>query len=68
TDDQGSVDYNLSLSSERAEAVKLYLEQVGIVETRLNYFGYGETKPKQTNQTEKGRASNRRVEIIILKP
>lgn len=68
TDDQGSVDYNLSLSSERAEAVKLYLEEVGIVETRLNYFGYGETKPKQTNQTEKGRASNRRVEIIILKP
>ena len=68
TDNQGESDYNKVLSTERAMAVKDYLIEVGINESRLFSRGFGENKPIETNNTEQGRAKNRRVEVIILKP
>jgi outer membrane protein OmpA-like peptidoglycan-associated protein len=68
TDNQGELNYNQTLSSERAMAVKDFLLEVGINESRLYSIGFGEEKPIETNETEQGRAKNRRVEVIILKP
>ncbi|MEO1051913.1 MAG: OmpA family protein [Bacteroidota bacterium] len=67
TDGKGSDDYNLNLSQGRAEAVVAYLADNGINGYRLEAKGYGETKPVATNDTEEGRAINRRVEFTVLK-
>lgn len=64
TDDQGSDDYNLTLSQRRAETVVKYLELFGIDAGRLTPKGYGESKPVMPNTTEEGRAKNRRVELV----
>lgn len=64
TDDRGSDDYNLRLSGERAESVRTYLTQRGVVGTRMTARGYGETRPIDTNRTAAGRAANRRVEFV----
>jgi len=64
TDDRGSDDYNLRLSGERAEAVRTYLGQQGVPGTRMSARGYGETRPIDTNRTDAGRATNRRVEFV----
>ncbi len=61
TDNQGSEEYNLSLSQRRAEAVKAYLVQRGIPEYRITTTGYGESQPVSDNDTEEGRRLNRRV-------
>jgi len=66
TDDQGTDEYNLSLSDNRARAVFDYLVQKGIASQRMNYKGYGESMPESSNQTEEGRALNRRTEITII--
>lgn len=66
TDSHGSVDYNLRLSHSRAKAVVDYLISKGIDSKRLQYKGYGKSKPIDTNTTEEGRARNRRVELKIL--
>ncbi len=66
TDTQGTPQYNQTLSEERAKAVNDYLVQNGIDQVRLTYKGYGETKPITTNDTEEGRAQNRRTEITII--
>lgn len=67
TDDQGKDDYNMKLSKNRSETVSNYLQLFGIDKKRLVTKGFGETKPIATNDTEEGRAQNRRVELIKLK-
>lgn len=67
TDAMGKDADNLVLSQDRANAVRLYLINEGHVDaTRLKAVGYGESKPVATNDTEEGRALNRRVELTIL--
>jgi OmpA-OmpF porin, OOP family len=67
TDDQGSNDYNLALSYDRAKAVVSYLVMRGISPDRLVARGYGEEKPMVPNTSAEGRAKNRRVEVVPLK-
>jgi OOP family OmpA-OmpF porin len=66
TDNVGTADYNLNLSKTRAKAVYDYLIKSGISTFRLNYQYYGLTKPIADNDTEEGRAVNRRVEFEII--
>ncbi len=68
TDSQGSSSYNLDLSQDRADAVRLYLIQQGIAADRLESRGLGEEQPLETNETPEGRAVNRRVEFHITNP
>ncbi len=65
TDNIGSDQSNQTLSENRAKAVNDYLVKAGIVATRLTYKGYGKTKPIATNDTEEGRALNRRTEFTV---
>ena len=66
TDNVGNDNYNLKLSSDRAETVRKALIANGIEETRLTAKGYGATKPMVSNDTEEHRALNRRTEMIII--
>jgi|GEM_PF-303699 outer membrane protein OmpA-like peptidoglycan-associated protein len=66
TDSKGSDDYNLTLSEGRAESVMQYLLDKGISEDRMQAKGLGETSPISSNDTEEGRAENRRVEFTIV--
>lgn len=63
TDSIGSAEYNRDLSQRRAESVSTYLQSRGIAGNRLRTIGYGEARPVATNDTDAGRAQNRRVEI-----
>ncbi len=65
TDSQGDAQKNLELSQQRAQAVVDYLVQKRIVVARLTAKGLGETVPIADNNTEAGRAKNRRVEFAI---
>lgn len=65
TDVVGSDQDNLVLSENRAKSVYEYLISEGIDKGRLSYKGFGKSKPIDTNQTEEGRARNRRTEFII---
>lgn len=56
----------LKLSEQRAQIVKDYLVQHGIQAHRLEIKGYADERPIQSNQTEEGRAANRRVEFNVL--
>jgi OmpA-OmpF porin, OOP family len=67
TDGKGSADYNLRLSQGRAQSVVDYVIGQGIDGYRLIAKGYGLEKPVATNDTEEGRATNRRVEFTVLK-
>lgn len=58
--------YNLALSRARAEAVAAWLVAHGVDPARLTVEGLGETEPIDTNETEEGRARNRRVEFVIV--
>lgn len=66
TDNMGSTEYNQNLSEQRACSVVEYLILKGINPKRLQYTGYGEELPIDSNNTPEGRATNRRVEIKIL--
>ncbi|MDB5972699.1 MAG: OmpA-OmpF porin, family [Hydrocarboniphaga sp.] len=66
TDSKGSDAYNLKLSQSRANSVKAYLVTQGIPASRLTAKGYGESKPVASNDTDEGRAQNRRVEFRVL--
>jgi len=59
----GSEEYNLKLSQRRADAVGRYLEEQGIPESRLIPRGFGKTNFVAANDTDEGRAQNRRVEL-----
>ena len=66
TDSLGSEVYNEQLSMARAKAVREYLQShQGVGAQRLSVIGYGESKPVASNETEIGRAKNRRVEFEI---
>lgn len=67
TDDQGADDYNLSLSQNRAQAVRDWLVSHGVPAASITAQGFGETQPVATNDTEEGRARNRRIEFLVLK-
>ncbi len=65
TDNQGEENRNQQLSIDRAAAVRNYLISKGISPERMESFGYGESRPKASNDTPAGRAENRRVEFIV---
>lgn len=65
TDSTGDTGYNQRLSERRAQAVGNYLSQSGVAGSRLNMTGYGENQPVANNNSEQGRAQNRRVEITL---
>lgn len=65
TDGKGSDAYNQRLSENRARAVVDYLVSKGVSEKRLQYKGFGKSMPLESNDTEEGRAKNRRVEFKI---
>ena len=64
TDNIGSKDKNMTLSADRANAVKNFLVEKGIAESRMTTQGLGDTKPVASNKTPEGRAQNRRIEFI----
>ncbi len=68
TDNVGRADYNQRLSENRAYAVSNYLVSRGVAGNRISAVGYGFSQPIASNNTEAGRAQNRRVEITILAP
>jgi OOP family OmpA-OmpF porin len=68
TDNVGSEEFNLKLSTKRAEAVKDYLINKGIAAERITAKGFGKTMPIAPNDTDQNRALNRRVEFFIVKP
>ncbi len=63
TDSKGSDTYNMTLSADRAASVRNAIASKGIENSRLQSKGYGESKPVATNETDDGRAENRRVEL-----
>jgi outer membrane protein OmpA-like peptidoglycan-associated protein len=65
TDSRGSDGYNLDLSRRRAEAIRAYIIGKGYEPERIIAVGMGGTHPVADNATPAGRASNRRVEIVI---
>jgi len=67
TDNTGDDAANLKLSSERAAAVKAALVGLGITDARLESEGYGETNAIASNDTEEGRATNRRIAVSVRK-
>ena len=66
TDNVGSDRFNQSLSEQRANSVRFELIKRGIDAERIEAEGKGKTEPVATNETEEGRALNRRVEFVIL--
>ena len=65
TDNVGKIDYNMQLSRARAEAVvKTLVTKFGVAQNRLDPYGVGPLAPVASNETEKGRALNRRVELV----
>ncbi|MFN0177104.1 MAG: OmpA family protein [Saprospiraceae bacterium] len=67
TDALGDDDYNLDLSRRRALAVVKFLQENKISKNRLRSHGEGEAKPIASNETDEGRAQNRRVEFVVVK-
>lgn len=66
TDNTGQSAHNLTLSQQRADAVKTQLVKMGIDTRRLTTKGFGDTKPISDNSTLEGRANNRRVEFVRM--
>jgi outer membrane protein OmpA-like peptidoglycan-associated protein len=66
TDSVGSDSYNQQLSVQRANSVAAYLSSKGIMQQRMITVGAGESRPGASNDSEAGRAQNRRVEITIV--
>ena len=65
TDSTGSEAYNQTLSERRASSVKNALTQYGVLSSRINAIGLGESSPIADNNTDYGRQQNRRVELRI---
>ncbi|MBX2872311.1 MAG: OmpA family protein [Saprospiraceae bacterium] len=68
TDNVGAATYNKGLSKNRAEATKQYFVKSGVGAARIKALGYGMDRPVASNDTEEGRAQNRRVEIRFRLP
>jgi outer membrane protein OmpA-like peptidoglycan-associated protein len=67
TDKQGEPKDNLSLSVKRSRAVYDYLAGKDVATDRMKFAGKGDTEPLEDNETEEGRALNRRVEFLIIR-
>ena len=66
TDNVGNRDSNMLLSKRRSESVKKYLVNMGISEERFEIFYFGQDRPIAPNDTEEGKARNRRVEMLLV--
>ncbi|MEZ4948409.1 MAG: OmpA family protein [Saprospiraceae bacterium] len=66
TDNTGDAENNQTLSKARAESVYNYLASKGVDASRMSAVGYGQNSPIDTNDTEEGRANNRRTEFKIV--
>lgn len=66
TDSVGSEQYNQELSNRRAIAVADYLVMRGVLASRMGSEGRGELEPRASNETDSGRALNRRVEVFVV--
>jgi OOP family OmpA-OmpF porin len=66
TDSTGDSEYNQQLSLRRAEAVRDYLVETGLPDDNIRVVGRGDSDPIASNDTEEGRAENRRVEAIVV--
>lgn len=66
TDSTGSEQHNKALSVQRAQSVKDYLVSLGVAADKLRALGVGESNPIASNDTQEGRALNRRVDIIVI--
>ena len=66
TDATGPDALNLRLGEQRAEAVRLFLNQHGVALNRMSTISYGEKDPVASNKTRAGRAQNRRVVLIVM--
>lgn len=64
-DSTGSAAYNERLSERRAASVERYLRNLGVRNSRIDAIGYGESQPRASNRTARGRQLNRRVEINV---
>jgi outer membrane protein OmpA-like peptidoglycan-associated protein len=65
TDSIGSDEYNVTLSQKRASAVRDYLVSQGLNDGTITAQGFGKANPVATNDTNEGRALNRRVEMVV---
>ena len=65
TDNTGDAASNLTLSQQRAEAVRVYLIQQGADGNMLVAKGFGDTMPIAPNETEEGKFRNRRIEFVV---
>jgi outer membrane protein OmpA-like peptidoglycan-associated protein len=68
TDNTGHERHNVSLSTDRANAVSDYLIARGVFFERIDFEGFGSSRSIATNDTAEGRSKNRRVEVLIKKP
>ncbi len=66
TDDRGKASYNLKLSQERADSVRIYLIRQGVDPQRMDSVGFGMEQPIGDNRTTQGQSDNRRVEFVVL--
>jgi peptidoglycan-associated lipoprotein len=66
TDNTGSDPTNMRLGEERADAVRLFMNQQGVPLNRMATISYGDTAPVAPNTTHDGRAQNRRVVVIVM--
>ena len=66
SDNTGSKAANQRLGEERADAVRLYLNQQGVALNRMSTISYGDTSPVASNKNRAGRAQNRRVVVVVL--
>ena len=66
TDSTGSKPINQRLGEERAEAVRLFLNEHGVALNRMSTISYGEKDPVANNKTRTGRAQNRRVVLVVM--
>ena len=67
TDNTGDAAANKKLSFDRAVVVKEIMVKGGIADARIDIDGYGQEKPVAPNETEEGRAQNRRTELVVAK-
>ena len=65
TDGDGEDAFNQALSEKRAQAVMDYLVKAGLLADRFTATGYGSTQPIASNETEEGKAQNRRIEFVV---
>ena len=64
---KNSAEYNLALSKKRADAIKNILVENGVASSRITATGKGFEEPIMSNETEEGRAANRRIDAILIK-